>query len=148
MILDEVLNEEAFNKDDMVDIFVEGFLYALEMQENGQKAQSIEELSKELVTRARDKAYRNGARLYMQGKAAKGGYNIIDYKLKSGAIHPGMKKIWEKSKEQHKEAVNKIKDKLNKVRNQYIKFRDKVGGEPSAKRRKELEKDAMDFSKK
>ena len=101
-----------------------------------------------MVTRARDKAYRNGARLYMQGIAAKGGHDFIDYKLKSGTIHPGMKKIWEKSKEQHKEAVNKIKDKLNKVRNQYIKFRDKVGGEPSAKRRKELEKYAMDFSKK
>ena len=35
MILDEVLNKNAiFNQDDMIDIFVEGFLYALEMQEN------------------------------------------------------------------------------------------------------------------
>lgn len=48
MILDEVLNEEAFNQDDMVDIFVEGFLYALEMQEEGKKASSIKELSENL----------------------------------------------------------------------------------------------------
>lgn len=47
MILDEVLQEEnrSFDRDDMVDIFTEGFLYALEMQENGQKAKSFEELS-------------------------------------------------------------------------------------------------------
>jgi hypothetical protein len=32
MILDEVLNKNAiFNQDDMIDIFVEGFLYALSM---------------------------------------------------------------------------------------------------------------------
>ena len=50
MILDEVLQEEnrSFNKYAMVDIFVEGFLYALEMQENGQKASSIEEMSENL----------------------------------------------------------------------------------------------------
>jgi hypothetical protein len=105
-------------------------------------------LSKELVTRARDKAYKNGARLYMQGKAAKAGHDFIDDKLKSGSISPGMKKTWEKSKEQHKEAVNKITDKLNKVRKQYKKFRNKVGEDPSEERRKELHKDAMDFSKK
>ena len=48
MILDEVLESKSFNKDAMVDIFVEGFLYALEMQENGQKASSMEELSETL----------------------------------------------------------------------------------------------------
>ena len=31
MVLDEVLNEESFNKDNMVNMFVEGFLYALSM---------------------------------------------------------------------------------------------------------------------
>ena len=47
MVLDEVLQEENsyFDVDDMIDIFTEGFLYALEMQENGNKAKNIEELS-------------------------------------------------------------------------------------------------------
>ena len=48
MILDEVLHESTYDKDAMVDIFVEGFLYALEMQECGQKARSMEELSTNL----------------------------------------------------------------------------------------------------
>ena len=54
MILDEVLQEEnrSFDVDDMVDIFTEGFLYALEMQEAGYKAGSTEELSKRLVEAA------------------------------------------------------------------------------------------------
>lgn len=54
MILDEVLQEEniSFNMDDMVDIFTEGFLYALEMQENKQKAQNIEELSMNIAEAA------------------------------------------------------------------------------------------------
>ena len=54
MILDEVLQEEnsCFDVDDMVDIFTEGFLYALEMQEAGYKAGSTEELSKKLVEAA------------------------------------------------------------------------------------------------
>ena len=42
MILDEVLESRSFDMDDMVDIFTEGFLYALEMQENGEKASSME----------------------------------------------------------------------------------------------------------
>ena len=51
MILDEVLQEEnrSFDVDDMVDIFTEGFLYALEMQEAGYKAGSTEDLSEKLV---------------------------------------------------------------------------------------------------
>ena len=50
MILDEVLQEEEiiYNEDSMVDMFVEGFLYALEMQENGEKASSMEDLSDKL----------------------------------------------------------------------------------------------------
>jgi len=50
MILDEVLQKEdtTYTEDSMVDMFVEGFLYALEMQEEGKKAQSIEELSNTL----------------------------------------------------------------------------------------------------
>ena len=50
MILNEVLVIESntFDQDAMVDIFVEGFLYALEMQEEGKKASSIEELSNTL----------------------------------------------------------------------------------------------------
>lgn len=54
MILDEVLQEEnrSFDMDDMVDIFTEGFLYALEMQEAGYKAGSTEELSEKLAEAA------------------------------------------------------------------------------------------------
>ena len=53
MILDEVLYESSsFDTDDMVDIFTEGFLFALEMQEAGYKAGSTEELSKRLVEAA------------------------------------------------------------------------------------------------
>ena len=53
MILDEVLHESReFDTDSMVDMFVEGFLYALEMQEAGYKAGSTEELSKKLVEAA------------------------------------------------------------------------------------------------
>ena len=53
MILDEVLYESReFDTDSMVDMFVEGFLYALEMQEAGYKAGSTEELSKRLVEAA------------------------------------------------------------------------------------------------
>jgi hypothetical protein len=49
MILDNVLEEEViYTEDSMVDMFVEGFLYALEMQEAGYKAGSIEELSTNL----------------------------------------------------------------------------------------------------
>ena len=50
MILDEVLYESReFDTDSMVDMFVEGFLYALEMQEAGYKAGSTEELSKTII---------------------------------------------------------------------------------------------------
>ena len=53
MILDEVLYESSsFDIDDMVDIFTEGFLFALEMQKAGYKAGSTEELSKRLVEAA------------------------------------------------------------------------------------------------
>ena len=52
MILDEVLYEESFNQDDMVDIFTEGFLFALEMQEAGYKAGSTEELSESIAEAA------------------------------------------------------------------------------------------------
>ena len=55
MILDEVLQESReFDTDSMVDMFVEGFLYALEMQENGEKASSIEELSETLSEAANE----------------------------------------------------------------------------------------------
>ena len=50
MILDEVLNEsQAFDRDDLVDMFTEGFLFALEMQEEGYKAGSTEELSETIA---------------------------------------------------------------------------------------------------
>ena len=49
MILDNILQEQStYDKDNMVDMFVEGFLYALEIQEAGFKASSIEELSNTL----------------------------------------------------------------------------------------------------
>ena len=49
MILDNVLDEEViYNEEDMNIMFVEGFLYALEMQEEGKKASSMEELSETL----------------------------------------------------------------------------------------------------
>lgn len=50
MILDEVLNEsQSFDRDDLVDMFTEGFLFALEMQEEGYKAGSTEELSETIA---------------------------------------------------------------------------------------------------
>ena len=53
MILDEVLYESReFDTDSMVDMFVEGFLYALEMQEAGYKAGSTEELSMNIAEAA------------------------------------------------------------------------------------------------
>ena len=53
MILDEVLNESReFDTDSMVDMFVEGFLFALEMQEAGYKAGSTEELSMNIAEAA------------------------------------------------------------------------------------------------
>ena len=53
MILDEVLYEsKSFDIDDMVDIFTEGFLFALEMQEAGYKAGSTEELSESIAEAA------------------------------------------------------------------------------------------------
>lgn len=53
MILDEVLNENReFTKEEMRAFFTEGFLYALEMQKEGKKAQSIEELSNALTDAA------------------------------------------------------------------------------------------------
>ena len=55
MILDNILQEHStYDTDSMVDMFVEGFLYALEMQENGQKAQSMEELSETLSEAANE----------------------------------------------------------------------------------------------
>ena len=54
MILDEVLESRSFDTDSMVDMFVEGFLFALEMQENGEKASSIEELSETLSEAANE----------------------------------------------------------------------------------------------
>ena len=53
MILDEVLYESReFTTDDMVDIFTEGFLFALEMQEARYKAGSTEELSESIAEAA------------------------------------------------------------------------------------------------
>ena len=58
MILDNVLqednNENSFDQNSMVDMFVEGFLYALEMQENGEKASSMEDLSDKLSEAANE----------------------------------------------------------------------------------------------
>jgi hypothetical protein len=48
MILDNVLDQSSYTEEDMNIMFVEGFLYALEMQENGEKASSMEELSEAL----------------------------------------------------------------------------------------------------
>ena len=50
MILDEVLDEaySQFNSEDMTDSFVEGFLYAMELQESGSKLRDIDELAETL----------------------------------------------------------------------------------------------------
>ena len=44
MILDEVLDEaySQFDSEDMTDSFVEGFLYAMELQESGSKLRNID----------------------------------------------------------------------------------------------------------
>jgi len=73
MILDEVLQEEViYNEDSMVDMFVEGFLFALEMQENGQKASSMEELSETLSEAANEAISELSNKIVMKaaGKAA------------------------------------------------------------------------------
>lgn len=50
MILDEVLDEaySQFDSEDMTDSFVEGFLYAMELQESGSKLRDIDELAETL----------------------------------------------------------------------------------------------------
>ena len=50
MILDEVLDEaySQFDSEDMTDSFVEGFLYAMELQESGGKLRDIDELAETL----------------------------------------------------------------------------------------------------
>jgi hypothetical protein len=50
MILDEVLNEaySQFDSEDMTDSFVEGFLYAMELQERGSKLRDMNELAETL----------------------------------------------------------------------------------------------------
>ena len=98
MILDEVLWESTYDTDAMVDMFVEGFLYALEMQEYGQKAGSMEELSenlseaaniaiselsKELAAHASAKAMR------LCNKANEKAFNRFEKNIKNGGCGLG-----------------------------------------------------------
>ena len=50
MILDKVLDEaySQFDSEDMTDSFVEGFLYAMELQESGGKLRDIDEFAETL----------------------------------------------------------------------------------------------------
>ena len=83
MILDEVLNEKrSFDKDNMVDMFVEGFLYALSMHEEGKKASSIEELS-EGISEAADVAISEISANYITDKA-KAAINKAAWHIKHG----------------------------------------------------------------
>ena len=98
MILDEVLESRSFNKDAMVDIFVEGFLYALEMQENGQKASSIEELSENLSEAANVSinelskelaAHASGKAIRLCNKANEKAFNRFEKNIKNGGCGLG-----------------------------------------------------------
>ena len=82
MILDEVLNENnrSFDMDDMVDIFTEGFLFALEMQETGNRAQSIEELS-EAIAEAANASINEGMGPYLSAYGS-----AVTTRLLGGAI--------------------------------------------------------------
>lgn len=83
MILDEVLEEEViYTEDSMVDMFVEGFLYALSMHEEGKKAQSIEELS-ETLSEAADIAINEISANYITDKA-KAAINKAAWHVKHG----------------------------------------------------------------
>jgi len=85
MILDEVLQESTYDTDSMVDMFVEGFLYALEMQENGEKASSMEELSYNL-SEAANTAISELSEPYLRGKAEKASKSMMKHELKAREI--------------------------------------------------------------
>lgn len=114
MILDEVFNEEnrSFDKDDMVDIFTEGFLFALEMQEVGYKADSTEELSMniaeaadiaigelsdETINRAAQKAYALANRHARLTKITKGRNDINSYQDTRKAANNALANKYEKN---------------------------------------------------
>ena len=71
MILDNVLqeNENSFDQNSMTDMFIEGFLYALEMQENGEKASSMEDLSDKLSEAANEAISESLAAAFAIGSA-------------------------------------------------------------------------------
>ena len=108
MILDKVLNEQSntFDQEDMVDMFVEGFLYALEMQENGQKAQSIEELSTNL-SEAADKKIKDTLDSGIDSLAKSKDMNLSNSERKEHAKE-GIEKI---------NKAKKIAEKLSKCKN-------------------------------
>ena len=70
MVLDEVLKEQqkTFDNRDMVAIFTEGFLYAMEMQKNGIKVKDINELAENL-NEAANEAINEGPYLSAWGSA-------------------------------------------------------------------------------
>lgn len=104
MILDEILDESReFDRDDMVDIFVEGFLYALEMQEEGQKASSIEELSTSL-SEAADTAISELSHALMMKASGKALDQSLDYAKKAKEFNTQQRANLMKSAEKAKQS--------------------------------------------
>lgn len=121
MILDEVLDEaySQFDSEDMTDSFVEGFLYAMELQESGSKLRDIDELAETLneisanyitdkVKKGMEKAKRSEKAAYsaINAYAAKGSEKEKRYRDRAAAHLATSNKLKNQSK--------RIMNKLNK----------------------------------
>ena len=112
MILDEVLESRSFDMDDMVDIFTEGFLYALEMQEEGYKARSMEELSTNL-SEAANVAISELSHALMMKASGKATDQSMDYAKKLSL---------DKSDAENVENLNKTTEKAKQAARIYAKM--------------------------
>lgn len=119
MILDEVLDEaySQFDSEDMTDSFVEGFLYAMELQESGSKLRDIDELAETLneisanyitdkVKKGMEKAKRSekAANSAINAYAAKGSEKEKRYNDRAAAHLATSNKL----KNQSKRIMNKL----------------------------------------
>lgn len=124
MILDEVLYESSsFDMDDMVDIFTEGFLYALEMQEVGYKAGSTEKLSENLVEAAEtiinEKSAVESRRTSTLAKLAKKMRKEQDNHYYNAAVAKKNGDLQKNMEERMK--ANKKSDRINRINSELYK---------------------------
>lgn len=124
MILDEVLDEVygQFDSEDMTDSFVEGFLYAMELQNTGNKlrdmnelAETLSEISSDYITAKLKKA---DEKIKWHGKQA---YRGDSMSLRSDDPKSDQAKMGDEKRKMHTAAARKLKIQSQRIMSKLVK---------------------------